>query len=297
MKILFIIALLQTILYTNVKAQKYSGLEETSGLSFKLFHSNGMEARANAIGPRVEKAKAYYEKILSFKPSFTLLILTENDWSKFTSFPVYGMPHYANDSVLVVAATDNALWQSFLPPLESLPTDLREKIKTVYAKGSGVSMEAFFDLLALHELGHAFHMQAKINMQRKWMGELFVNILLHTYIAENEPSSLPALELFPQMVIGNGSKDYKYTRLNDIEELYAEIGQYHPKNYGWYQCRWHAAAGKIYQVDGSETGGKIWNAFSKIQPKMSDAALLSLLEKAGAGSVATMMRTWDSETK
>jgi len=41
-------------------------------------------------------------------------------------------------------------------------------------------------------------------MQRLWMQELFCNIMLHTYIAENEPQNLPALELFPEMVVSGG---------------------------------------------------------------------------------------------
>lgn len=35
-----------------------------------------------------------------------LLVLSEADWSKYTDFPVYGMPHY-NDNMLVVASEDN----------------------------------------------------------------------------------------------------------------------------------------------------------------------------------------------
>ena len=84
-------------------------------------------------------------------------------------------------------------------------------------------------------------------MQRKWMGELFVNILLHTYVAENEPQSLPALTLFPKMVVAAGSSEFKYTSLNDIQERYNDIARDYPKNYGWYQCRWHAAAADIYK--------------------------------------------------
>ena len=52
------------------------------------------------------------------------------------------------------------------------------------------------------------------------MGELFVNIMLHTYVAEKQPELLPALETFPNMVVGGGTADYKFTSLNDFEELY-----------------------------------------------------------------------------
>ena len=123
------------------------------------------------------------------------------DWARYKKFPVYGMPHYNDDRTLVLAAEDNAFWKSYIPPLEQLPEDLREQIRKVYSRPDGsLSMQAFFDLLAIHELGHAFHMQAGLTTQRKWMGELFVNILLHTYIAENEPGAIACTDTFP----GNG---------------------------------------------------------------------------------------------
>jgi hypothetical protein len=121
-------------------------------------------------------------------------------------------------------------------------------------------MQAFFDLLAIHELGHAFHFQAKLNMQRKWLAELFVNSLLHAYVAEVEPESLPALTLIAKMVLGAGTDGLTYTSLEDIENLYYEIGQKYPNNYGWYQFRWHNAAEKIYDSNGAQINRKWWDA-------------------------------------
>ena len=73
------------------------------------------------------------------------------------------------------------------------------------------------------------------------------------------------------MVIASGKDEYKYTSLTDIEERYEEIGQKYPKNYGWYQCRWHSAAGNIYDTGGIETFIKLWDAFSNQKEKLNDA--------------------------
>ncbi len=114
------------------------------------------------------------------------------------------MPHYGDNQTLYVAAEDNAFWRSFIPPVDELPAEQSKLISETYSDNKGgLTMEPFFDLLAIHELGHAFHIQDSLMMQRKWMGELFANILLHTYIAENEPHLLPALIVFPEMVVGN----------------------------------------------------------------------------------------------
>lgn len=283
------------ILVSTAKAQ-YSGLTEGKNHSVKLYYSQGNEAHANSIVQRVDKAMAYYGQLLNFIPDVTLLVLSPKDWKGHTDFPVYGMPHFKDEKLLVVASEDNALWKSFIPPMEQLPQDLRSPIAATYKRGDGgLSMEPFFDLLALHELGHAFHLQAGLNLQRKWMGELFVNILLHTFIAEKEPASLPALTLFPRMVIANGTKEYKFTSLQDVHDKYEEIGKQHPKNYGWYQSRWHAAAATIYNKDGKYAARKLWNALKAQKETVNDAALLSLLQSAGVPSVANMIQNWEKE--
>ena len=120
--------------------------------------------------------------------------------------------------------------------------------------------------------------------------------MLHTYIAENEPELLPALTLFPQMVIGNGTKGYKYTSLADIENLYNEIGRNHPRNYGWYQCRWHAAAATIYDKAGKQVCKKIWDAFKKQKEKLTDEQLIDFLLTNADKAVADMMQHWDEQT-
>ncbi len=292
-----LLILVMTLVWAKPSAAQYEKLNELKDHSVTIRYSNGFEKRATSIALRVDKAMAYYEQLLQFKPDVSLLVLTETDWPQYTFFPVYGMPHYNGDKLLVVAATDNVFWKSFIPPMDQLPAELANQIRTVYRNaGDSLSMEAFFDLLALHELGHAFHFQAGLNMQRKWMGELFVNILLHTYVAEREPEQLPALTLFPRMVINSGTKGYAFTGLKEVHEKYDEIGQHHPKNYGWYQCRWHFSAGRIYDAAGYTVTRKLWDALRGQKEDITDEQLPDFLERSAHPSVADMIRNWDKET-
>ena len=297
MRPFFFLLLSLIILGQQTQAQHYEALGHLKNHAVRVHYSPGHQQRAHTIAQRVDKAMAYYEGLLHFRPAVTLLVLAEADWSKYTDFPVYGMPHYTGDSTLVVAAEDNAFWKSFLPPLPQLPPSLVEAVQTTYRRPDGsLSMEAFFDLLALHELGHAFHFQGGVTMQRKWLGELFVNILLHTYVAEKEPGSLPALTLFPRMVVGAGTREYAYTSLADVEARYEEIGKRHPKNYGWYQSRWHSAAGGIYEAAGPGVGRKLWEALKAQKERLSDEELVPFLEASGAPVVADMIRHWERDT-
>ena len=285
------------VLSINVlHAQGYEQLTALESKSIRVFYSAGHEQRATTITRRMEKAIAFHQQLLQFQPTVTLLVLSAADWNSYTNFPVYGMPHYNDQQTLIVAAEDNPYWKSFIPPLDRLPANLRTQIETTYRNSKGeLSMQAFFDLLALHELGHAFNQQGKLTMQRNWMSELFCNILLHTYIAENEPEQLPALTVFPNMVIAGGTKEFKYTSLQELEKNYNEIGRNHAKNYGWYQCRWHKAAGEMYDADKKELMVKLWKALQQQTIKLTDEELLSFLDRSGAKPVADMMRNWERD--
>jgi hypothetical protein len=205
------------------------------------------------------------------------------------------MPHFDDKrNILIIASENNDFWKSFIPHVDLLPKELADKIKTTYVDETGsLTMQPFFDLLAIHEIGHAYQFQAGLNVQRMWMGELFCNILLHTYIAENEPEQLPALTVFPQMVIAGGKEEYKFTSLTDVEERYEEIGQNYPKNYGWYQCRWHSAAANIYDAGGAVTFVKLWHAFTLQKEKLDDTKFAEFLSNQVHQSIADVMLKWD----
>lgn len=291
---LMILVLSTAVLPVTLNAQAYNGLVALEGYQTRAYFSAGNKERAEALVSRIDKATSWYNDMLGFKPSVTLLILDPQDWSKFTDFPVYGMPHYKDDKVLVVASRDNDFWKSFIPPVDQLPESLANQVRMAYSDANGnLSMGAFFDLLAIHELGHAFHFQRGLNMQRKWIGEFFVNVFLHTYIAENEPEQLPALTVFPRMVISGDRSSLKYTSLADLEARYDEIGQRYPQNYGWYQSRWHAAAADIYDAGGKKVFLKFWNALLEQKDLLDEKALAGFLAENVDQAVADVLLKWD----
>ena len=296
MKTYILFLILAGLMYhQQTNAQTVHQLDTLNRYKFQVGYSKGKQERAKYIAGMVNDATNFYQKQLGFIPTFKLLILDVDDWKIHALPAVYGMPHYRNDiKTLVVAADDNAFWRSFNPSSGQLPNELNVQVTKVYTTAKGdLSMQAFFDLLAIHELGHAFHVQAKLQMQRKWMGELYSNILLHTFIAEKKPALLPALTLFPKMVVATGTKGYLYTSLADAETHYNELGQKYPRNYGWYQCRWHTTAGLIYEASGKKAGKELWKAFKNHPSKLSDQELVAFLETADA-NVADMVKNWDA---
>ena len=232
-------------------ANEAIALEELKGFTQTFYFSPGYEKRAKDIAVFMEHAGKYFQQEIGFTPITKLYILGPAQWKDFAAKPlqdVYGFPHNPDKTRLVIAAADNDFWRSFLPPVDQLPPTLAAQVKKAYGKPDGsYSMMPFFDLLALHEMGHSYTAQAGLKMHRNWMGELFVNIMLHTYIAEQQPELLPALEAFPNMVVSGGTAAYKFTSLEDFEKLYSTLGM-GPKNYGWYQSKLHSAAKDIYNT-------------------------------------------------
>lgn len=270
-------------------------LEKLEGFSQEFYFSTGQQTRATNMAQFMEDAGRFFQKEINFTPKTKLYILAPKDWKDYAAKPlhdVYGFPHNIDHERLAIAAEDNDFWRSFLPPVEQLPAPMALQVKKAYGKADGsLSMMPFFDLLALHEMGHSYTAQAGLKMHRNWMGELFVNIMLHTYIAEKRPDLLPALETFPNMVVGAGTSDYQYTSLQDFERLYPTLGM-GPKNYGWYQSKLHSAAKDIYNAGGKTVLVKLWIALKKHQEEMTDEAFATMLQTEVHPSVAKVYLEW-----
>lgn len=275
--------------------QGYEDLNELKASKIKTYFSAGAAVKAERMARQLDKVLAFYDNHLRFVPSVTLLVLSEKDWRNHTTFPVYGMPHYTDDNLLIVASEDNSFWKSMIPPLDNMSPEQRNTFIKTYTNAKGeLTMEPFFDLLTIHELGHAYHIQGGLTMQRRWMGELFCNILLHTYIAENEPAQLDALTGFPEMVEATTKRSsLKYTTLEELEANYNAIGANHPQNYGWFQCRWHMAAATIYDQSKLKGIKNLWRELKQQKEKLDDAAFIELLREKVHESVAEVPLKWD----
>jgi len=275
----------------------FSPLHKLEGFTQTYYYSPGQQERATNLALFLESAMRYFQDELDFTPEIKLYILAPRHWKQFAAKPlqdVYGFPHNIDKVRLAVAAEDNDFWRSFLPEVKSLPSDLAMRVRQAYGTPDGsYSMRPFFDLLALHEMAHSYTAQGGLNMQRHWMGELYVNSMLHTYIAENRPELLPALETFPDMVVAAGTAGYEFTSLEDFERLYPTLGM-GPENYGWYQSKFHSAAKDIYNAGGEAVMLNLWSALKRHQEEMTDAQFTDMLRKEVHPSVAEVYENWDS---
>ena len=290
------IILLTYLLLSNLSfAQTYDGLQKLDHLKQNVYFSKNEKERAIKILDNVAKAETYFEKEFGVHPTYTLLVLSPADWKKFAHpNAIYGIPHNPDGKTIIVASENNDFWKRITPPIDKISALLSEKLKNAYTDQNGkVTLTDFFDLLAVHELGHVFQKEAGLNAQRNWLNELLCNVLLHTFIAENQPKLLPALTAFPSVTVASFPADkLKYTKLQDFETNYQDIAQHYPDNYGWYQCRFHTFAGKIYDNGGVAAMNSLWTTLLNEKEKLNDQDLMNLLTNSNPALKQALV-DWD----
>lgn len=62
-------------------------------------------------------------------------------------------------------------------------------------EAAGLDLQPFFDLVTIHELGHAFERLGGLRLPTFWLGEIFADLVLHTFVAIGQPESLRTLEV------------------------------------------------------------------------------------------------------
>jgi len=183
------------------------------------------------------------------------------------------MPSYQPvEKRLRVATDDNPLWQSFgkIARIAS-PFGAYPKLKGTYADDKGnLQLRRFFDLLAVHELAHAFEEQGGAAFPTHWTREIYANLALHAFIAKTRPSELASLTTFPEAQTHIAAFNMMmrlsgYTSLDDFDRHYPAGNPREPMsepNYGWYQVRFHVLAREAFDESGEEALKRLW-AFGK----------------------------------
>ncbi len=276
-----------------------SGLAHLGGYRFEVRYSEGSLIRARAAANVTADAYVYFNRLFSnVEPDIAVIVANETDWE---SRQPYGLPFFNDDDgqirpgILVMPAGTGDFWIVMGQDLhEASPREYRRLLATYPDGTGGLDLQPFFDLVTIHELGHAFEVLGDLRLPTFWLGEFFANLALHAFVATRQPESLNTLEVLSSVGAESRRLDARvraegYSTLDELEAHYTGgDNPMSPLNYVWYQYRWQRLAAKVFDTDGEDGLIRLWECFHA-RDRLSSG-------EATAASLAPLLRIEVSET-
>jgi hypothetical protein len=276
-----------------------SELEHLGGYPFEVRYSDGSLVRARAAADVAADAYVYFSRLFSgVEPDIAVIVADEADW---ISRQPYGLPFFNDDDgqirpgIVVMPAGRGEFWIAMGQELHvASPHDYPRLLATYPDGAGGLDLQPFFDLVTIHELGHAFEVLGDLRLPTFWLGEIFANLALHAFVATKQPKSLNTLEVLSTVGaqstrLGARTRAERYSTLEELETHYTGGDDpMSPLNYVWYQYRWQRLAAAMFDADGEVGLVRLWDCFHATDCLNSGGVT--------AASLAALLRTEVSET-
>jgi hypothetical protein len=284
-----------------------SELARLGGYPMEVRYSPGARARARAAADLTADAYDYFSGLFSgMKPDIAVIVVDQADWQ---SRQPYGLPYFDDGDgqirpgIIVMPAGSGDVWTGMGQDLRETSARGYQKLLATYPDGAGgLDLQPFFDLVTIHELGHAFEVLGDLRLPTFWLGEIFANLALHAFVATKRPERLDTLEVLPR--VGAGSRRLAarmrtegYSTLEELEAHYTGGPEpMSPLNYVWYQYRWQRLAARTFDVDGEDGLLRFWQCFDGADRfssvEVSAASLAPLLTTEVSETLGRAIRIW-----
>ncbi|HUY57641.1 MAG TPA: hypothetical protein VMV12_07410 [Candidatus Micrarchaeaceae archaeon] len=284
-----------------------SELPQLGGYPFAVRYSDGALLRAQATADIVLDAYVYFGRLFAaVEPDIAVIVADQADWSG--SGP-YGLPFFRDNAgeirpgIVVMPAGSGDFWMQIARDLREASSRGYAKLLQAYPDGSGgLDLQPFFDLITIHELGHAFEVLGDLRLPTFWLSEIFVNLAMHAFVSTQRPASLPTLEVLSS--VGAGSRKLAarmraegYSTLDELQAHYTgSEDPMSPLNYVWFQYRWLRLAAKMFDVDGEGGLVRFWECFhatDRVNASGATAASLApLLATEVSPTLGRAVRNW-----
>ena len=284
-----------------------SELPQLGGYPFEVRYSNGALVRARAAADVAAGAYTYFSRLFAaVEPDIAIIVANEVDWS---GKGPYGLPFFRDDAgeirpgIILMPAGGGDFWIQIAQDLREASPRGYAKLRAAYPDGAGgVDLQPFFDLITIHELGHAFEVLGDLRLSTFWLSEIFANLAMHAFVATQLPASLATLEVLP--TVGAGSRKLAarmraegYSTLEDLQAHYTGSNDsMNPLNYVWFQHRWLRLVAKMFEVDGEAGLVRFWDCFhavDRVDVGVATAASLGpLLTTEVSPTLGRAIRAW-----
>ncbi|HEY6537448.1 MAG TPA: hypothetical protein VI138_00200, partial [Candidatus Dormibacteraeota bacterium] len=247
-----------------------SGLAQLAGYPFEVRYSGGALERAQVVADVAARSYRYFSRLFSgMKPDIAIIVADEADWS---GRGPYGLPFFRDDpgeirpGIVLMPSGGGDFWRGIADDIGDASPRGYATLREQYPDGAGgVDLQPFFDLITIHELGHAFEVLGDLRLPTFWLSEIFVNLAMHAFIATHLPTMLPTLETLP--TVGAGSRNlaarmrrHGYSTLDELQDHYTGgDNSMDPLNYVWFQHRWLRLVARMFAVDGEDGVVRFWD--------------------------------------
>lgn len=208
----------------------------------------------------------------------------------------------AIDNLDLVELGGGDFWISIAQDLRDASPRGYPKLLATYPDGAGgVDLQSFFDLITIHELGHAFEVLGDLRLPTFWLSEIFVNLALHAFVATRLPASLPTLEVLSTVGAGRRKLAARmraegYSTLEELQTHYTgSDDSMSPLNYVWFQYRWQRLAARIFEADGEDGLVRFSDCFhsrNRANDGATAASLAPLLTAEVSPILGRAVRNW-----
>jgi hypothetical protein len=250
-----------------------SELPSLGGYPFEVRYSNGALAHATAAADVAAAAYGYFSRLFCWvAPDIAIVVAGEADWPDLG--PPFGLPFFRDNAaelrpgIVVMPVGGGEFWVEIAQELRVASRGGYARLRAGYPDGAGgVDLQPYFDLITIHELGHAFEVLGDLRLPTHWLSEIFVNLAMHVFVATQLPASLPTLEVLP--TVGAGSRKlaarWRAEGYSTLDELHAHYtggeDSMSPLNYVWYQYRWLRLVARMFEADGEDGLVRFWECF------------------------------------
>jgi hypothetical protein len=284
-----------------------SELARLEGYPFEVRYSDGALVRARAAADVAADAYVYFSHLFSpVEPDIAVVVADEADWPG--NHAPYGLAFFNDDAgeirpgIVVMPAGGGDFWIAIAQDLRDASPRAYANLLATYPDGAGgLDLQPFFDLITIHELGHAFEVLGDLRLPTFWLSEIFVNLALHAFVATQLPASLPTLEVLS--TVGAGSRKLAarmraegYSTLEELQAHYTgSDDSMSPLNYVWFQYRWQRLAAKMFELDGEDGLVRFWDCFhatDRVNIGATAATLAPLLRAEVSPTLGRALQDW-----
>ena len=292
-----IYSLVLVVISFPVQAQSKYCVDEIKDLKLQsipgqilTYYSEGQKNRASELQALLERASTVLGDSLNLEIDLTLAALNVKEWAQVMDRP-YGLPtlragackrgggSFAEPRYVAIlpGGIDGAVYNGWIALEDSISTKTLQKLKDA-GVGFQQGGKIMVDFIALHELGHAYHLKFGIKNYVNFFAEFMANYIAYAFLRSTEErldkKVLAVLSANIETITPVHSSFIKWEKFQSRE---------HPPTEAWYNSVVTLKAAEIYEQRGFEFLHAIRNAFPEEEGQLKTETILARMDTIHPG--------------